>query len=829
MKSTDKPTRRQFVAQAAALLALPGVVPSATAAEAGAPARAGSPAADVPGAKAVETYATIDQLSWNEIVADRGPQWTPPLTVHLPIQPAQSRDFLHVDCALNVCRRRILPRVLPSNVAGVGVDQRETFVIEFALDDPPLVPDLRTTRLTLAEGKYPLARGSCRVGDYAYEVDYFCHAVDDEQSICWASMSVTNVGQRRGTAHVRTRVDFRGESELFKPHYVPYAWDRRKWLPGATSSLAGTAILRNSKAIGRIEAGAWKAEWEEAATFPDALFDAKYGRRTEGFAAPQLRLEKADGCIHFSADLEPGEKKTFALAVLANYEGATAVHQEALLRAEPGAGRAAALRHFQSQIGPDHARLTFPQDNWDKVFTALQLSTLQLLVRCPGVKGLVPTQGGSNERHFVWVWEAAFMLLPMLRLGHFQAVRQGLDFIFSLQDAGYPPSGQVTTAAGSVGTTGPRRWLCMTGSALALAADYQRYARDPSFLPEFLPKIVKAAQWIVGEVRATRKLNADGSRPPWYGLMPFGCATDGDVGYFVAFTDAYTFGGLEKTVRLLERLDHPKAAEFRKELEAYRDDLDRAIQAVTRPDGYIERKIAGVPQTKVYDGFEAVCGAIHLAFVGALDIHAERFRRHLAYVETHLMEGYFTGRVSPDIYYMGIGEFTWQQTYLRLGQWKKAFAAMRVNLRYGMTQDAFQVQERFSRLDPTFTPWQPNGSGNGRILEMMLNALYFEHDGLVTLLGGVPWAWLRANQVTRVDGLYTPQGRLSLDVTMVDARHCRLVLSAAAPGVLPARLCLPEHFELRQSDPAPARRMKQVVEIAGQPRRITLDLHEAGV
>jgi hypothetical protein len=134
-----------------------------------------------------------------------------------------------------------------------------------------------------------------------------------------------------------------------------------------------------------------------------------------------------------------------------------------------------------------------------------------------------------------------------------------------------------------------------------------------------------------------------------------------------------------------------------------------------------------------------------------------------------------------------------------VAQWtltKKAFAAIRVNLRYGMTQDAFQVQERFSRRDPAFTPWQPNGSGNGRILEMMLRALYFEHDGLVALLGGVPWAWLRENQVTRRDGLYTPRGRLDLEATMVDAQQCRLTLRAAKPGVLPARLRMPEHFEI---------------------------------
>ena len=41
--------------------------------------------------------------------------------------------------------------------------------------------------------------------------------------------------------------------------------------------------------------------------------------------------------------------------------------------------------------------------------------------------------------------------------------------------------------------------------------------------------------------------------------MPFGVGTDGDIGYIVAMSDAYTFWGLEKTVKLLEDIKHPEA------------------------------------------------------------------------------------------------------------------------------------------------------------------------------------------------------------------------------------------------------------------------------
>ena len=89
--------------------------------------------------------------------------------------------------------------------------------------------------------------------------------------------------------------------------------------------------------------------------------------------------------------------------------------------------------------------------------------------------------------------------------------------------------------------------------------------------------------------------------------MPFGVGTDGDVGYIVAMSDAYTFWGLEKTVKLLEDIKHPEAGEFRKELELYRGDLAITIKGLSHPDGFIERKIVtNETGTNFYAGFENV-------------------------------------------------------------------------------------------------------------------------------------------------------------------------------------------------------------------------------
>jgi len=489
--------------------------------------------------------------------------------------------------------------------------------------------------------------------------------------------------------------------------------------------------------------------------------------------------------IHAQAELKPGEEKTFSIALLTNDSQVTSKHLSLLEEFSAIKNKEKALTHFKSQFTKENTELRFSLNNWQDIFTAIQTSALQLMVKYPDKTNFMPTQGGSSERFFVWVWEAVHMLRPMLRVGLFEPVRKSLDFIFSLQDAGCPPEGKVTTTEGSIGTTGPK-WMCTTGAALALASDYYIYSNDKEFLNHYLPRILKASQWIVGEIKATRKLNPDGTRPLYYGLMPFGWATDGDIGYVVSTTDGYTFWGLESTVNLLEQIEHKDAAKFRKELELYRSDIAVAVNGLAQPNGFIERKIVTDDKDMVITKkFANVGGSAMLGYTGAVKPDSEIFSKFIKYYEENRAVGYFLGNMDREIAYIGTAEYIWQQIYLSLGEWKKAFAATQVNLKYGMSQDTYQVQERFSRRNPAFTPWQPNGSGNGRMLDMMLNSLYFESDEGVTLLGAIPFSWLQANQTIELKNLYTKTGRVNLEVKAISPKTCEVVLTSLDGNVLP--------------------------------------------
>ncbi len=748
------------------------------------------------------SYRDLEHLSWEDILAENWGGFRPPYTVNLPLQPIHSPDVIHVNGSMTVCRRRAFSGLNHGDTAARNAVQRQAVMkVEFALGDPPAVPDHQRGILKLEGGCLPIAAVSHRtyaveVPNYAldnglsFDFTYFCAPTGTvTQNQLWIEGKVTNRAEIPITAHVWAKVNFPAESDIFEFHYIPFYWDATKYPPCDKVSLDGDKILYAGGRIGRIMPGPFEMEWVKSRDFADDRY-----KLNNYFVRPALRYQRVRDAIHLGIKLQPGQMEGFRLMLYTGFEAVTESEVKALERLDAAGSQEAARRHFESVSTGDATELACAAGRWGEIFSHLRISTSQMLLRFPDQRGLVPTQGSSSERHFVWVWEAVCMLMPMLRIGAFAPVREALDFIFSLQDGGFPPKGRFTSLQGAIGTTGPK-WINSTGSALALAAEYVRVSHDEAFARDYLSRILKAMDWIVGEIRATRVLNADGSRPAWYGLMPFGCGTDGDVGYVISFTDAYTYWGLAKAVRMLKDLGHPQADAYRKELEQYRQDIGTAMESLRRQDGFIARRIAtGDPGEYFSRGFENVVGVFHLAFCDAVDVAEPMFLGYLRYFEEQMAHGCFAGRVDDDVMYMGVGEWGWQDIYLRLGQWKKAFAATQINLRYGMTPDTHQVQERFSVTDASFCPWQPNGSGNGKVLDMILKSFYYEQGEDAVLLGGIPFAWLRQNKRTLLRNLHTPNGRITLEANMSSPRQCRLELSVTTKGCMPGRIRLPEHF-----------------------------------
>ena len=77
-----------------------------------------------------------------------------------------------------------------------------------------------------------------------------------------------------------------------------------------------------------------------------------------------------------------------------------------------------------------------------------------------------------------------------------------------------------------------------------------------------------------------------------------------------------------------------------------------------------------------------------------------------------------------DCYYTGIAEICWIYPWMKRGEWDKADPMTDAMLRYNVTTE-YIVSERYCSIDPWYVPWQPNGSGSGRLCMFLLD--YFDN------------------------------------------------------------------------------------------------------
>ncbi|NLE28057.1 MAG: hypothetical protein GX629_00125, partial [Phycisphaerae bacterium] len=217
----------------------------------------------------LESYNTINSKTWSEILCKTQVfAWPPPVTVHLPLQTIHSPDLVHLDAALNVSRRRIINDI-PFEGNWNVPKHTETFLVQFALDEQPFVPDWRLSKLSLEEGKYPIARAQYFAWDMLYDFTYTCCPVDDQQSLLWIEGSLSNEASVTQTGHVRTKVDFQYEADVFEYHYAPFWWDAKKWLPCEKVHLSGLDIYYQDTLFGRCVPGDFSCQWEAESHFQD--------------------------------------------------------------------------------------------------------------------------------------------------------------------------------------------------------------------------------------------------------------------------------------------------------------------------------------------------------------------------------------------------------------------------------------------------------------------------------------------------------------------------------------------------------------------------------
>ena len=115
-------------------------------------------------------------------------------------------------------------------------------------------------------------------------------------------------------------------------------------------------------------------------------------------------------------------------------------------------------------------------------------------------------------------------------------------------------------------------WMSDHGAIMYQVATHGLISGDKPFIDKWTEPLVKACDFIVD--------NSLAEHPGIPGLLPAAWASDEEVPLQAVWNIAWCYKGMTETVRLLERIGHPRAAEFQRFLVAYKERFQKAYRQI---------------------------------------------------------------------------------------------------------------------------------------------------------------------------------------------------------------------------------------------------------
>jgi hypothetical protein len=174
-------------------------------------------------------------------------------------------------------------------------------------------------------------------------------------------------------------------------------------------------------------------------------------------------------------------------------------------------------------------------------------------------------------------------------------------------------------------------WLTDHGAVLEQLSRHALLTGDAEFTRQWLDPIVKGCDFIKDAVAARGHGGVEGVMPP-------AVATDTGVPSQAVWNQAWNYKGLATSVRLLKRLNHPRAAEFEALANEFRDTFRKSYAAVAsrepkwtdaegRQHTILPTNLTPAPQWHMYDdAFLLDTGPLVLPWSGLLEADAPEMR-----------------------------------------------------------------------------------------------------------------------------------------------------------------------------------------------------------
>jgi hypothetical protein len=418
--------------------------------------------------------------------------------------------------------------------------------------------------------------------------------------------------------------------------------------------------------------------------------------------------------FRFNFTLKPNEKLTFYGALRAN--APIENFDYAQKKAEAEAFWNTLTNKIQLFPNTTDARIL-------SIYRHLAAQCMQMLARYEGSE-LVTTRQGDVGR-FVWPYEGAQVLMMLDRIGlsehTFEAYRYYCErwLIHEGED-----KGKIQSNAG---------WCNFNGSVIWGISEHLKFTNDQKEFNYFLPHLLDMRDWIERMRTSPREVG-------YPGLFPVGKGSDwSEQAQFWTFTDSHNARAIRSMYEMLEQYAHPEAKPTRRMYEDYQSTLVQIRDELHR--GHEEDEVFILPHELgiAFEDSENYSyytdGAPYLLYTGLIEpgscLHRqmeEFFRRRgqfergltgrMTSCSSYCDEAYFGGY--GDVWYTMQSETYWIKAWMATGEIEKAKETLNAMLTYGMTPE-YVVAERYCSINPWYSPWQPNGSGSARMMEILLD------------------------------------------------------------------------------------------------------------
>lgn len=473
-----------------------------------------------------------------------------------------------------------------------------------------------------------------------------------------------------------------------------------------------------------------------------------------------------------------GERATFFLRYSA---GGVIVPEPATVR-QAIACREQAVKYWEHAPLP-FGRVTVP----DPGVQALLDSSIRNIWQAREIKkGLPAFQVGPTCYRGLWIVDGAFLLEAAALLGAGKEARSGVAYELTYQQ----PDGRIEVM---------KDFSKENGIVLWTGVRHAQLTQDRTWLESVWPRLERVADHI-RSLRAQTLTNASRLDD---GLVPAGFPDGGIGGVHEEYTNPYwNLVGLHAFIQAahwLGKADRAAAwqAEYNDFLAAYRRAAQRDLKRDAHGHAYVPIRMDGqdLPQR----GQWAFCHAVYPGQIFAPD--DPLVASTMAMLEATEREGmvYGTGWDPTGIwnYFASFYGHAW----LWQGNGRKASQVLTAFANHAAPTLVWREEQSLKGEPFKKVGDMPHNWASAEFIRLTVHLLALDRGNELHLLEGLPPAWLGAGMVTRLDGIATPFGPLSMTVKADrSGKQATLHLKPLAPNCTAVVVHLPDG-DTRRLDP----------------------------